>query len=136
METKELKKITVYRTTDMFGSVVKNEGYLIDYGVCKYAQYNNAPFVSFIPKGKKNGVKIIKDYNPYLMVLDGWNKPEPKDMFSEKEIDSNDVTIRQSTYLSFSEKYKTDFDKIAMMFSPSEILLDYRTTANTQIINK
>ena len=50
-----MEKITVYTTSEFFGSVQKYEGTLIDQGRMQYAQYDQAPFVSFIPKKKRTG---------------------------------------------------------------------------------
>lgn len=118
------QKITVYITSEMFGSVVKYEGYLIEHGKRKYAQYDDAPYVKFIPKGKRKVCTIQKSYKPYLLILEGWENPEPEGMYGKREIKDN-VIIRESVYSSFDDRYKEDFNNIINAHK-SKFIADYR----------
>lgn len=125
-----MEKITIYTTSEFMGTVQRYEGTLIDQGRMKYAQYENAPFVSFIPKKKRNGIRIVKGYNPYILILKGWDHPEPEDMFgnSKGEV-RNGVTIKKSKYSSFDDGYKTDFNNVIDRYiadNPTVLLADYR----------
>ena len=115
-------KITVYTTSEFMGTVQRYEGTLIEQG----AQYENAPFVSFIPKGKRNGVRIVK----YILILKGWNHPEPEDMFGNSlGRFSNGVMIKESKYSSFDDGYKIDFNNVIDKYiaeNPALLLADYR----------
>lgn len=131
--------VTIYRSTEMFGSIVKNEGKILDYGTRKYAQYENAAFVEYIPKRKRNGFRFIKGYDPYFLVIKGHGHPDTPSMFGEPFVDANGTTIKQSSYSSFDERYKQDFDKIIDTYLEDKqdlILMDIRNTKNTNIINK
>lgn len=125
---KEKVKITVYTVSEFFGSVQRFEGYLVEHGKKKYAQYDQVPFVIFVPKGKRKAIQILKAYKPYLLILKGWNNPTPEDMFNES-IKKEGVTIKQSKYLSFDDRYKTDFDKIINEHQ-EKFIADYRTNIN------
>ncbi len=128
MENTIKEKITVYTTSEFMGNVQKYEGTLIDQGKMKYAQYDNAPFVSFIPKGKRNGCRIVKGYNPYILILKGWNHPEPDGMYGEAR-QGDGVTIRESRYASFDDGYKIDFNNVIDKYladNPGLLIADYR----------
>ncbi len=122
METKI--EVTIYTTSEFFGSVVKYQGKLISHGTRQYAQYKDAPFVEYIPKGKRNIARIQKSYKPYLLIVKGYNTPDPQGMFAEAKA-NNGVIIKESLYSSFDDRYKTDFDKI-LENSDIETIADYR----------
>ena len=119
-----MTKVTIYTTSEFFGSVVKYEGTLIEHGTKKYAQYEQAPFVTFIPKGKRKALSFVKAYNPYLIICQGWDCPEPGGMFGESHV-KGDVIIKASKYASFDDQYKTDFNEL-LSRSNVDIIADYR----------
>jgi hypothetical protein len=123
--------VTILTRSDFGIGVNKFEGSLIALGTKEFAQYNNAPFVSFVPKRKRKGVRILKTYKPYLVVLDGLHPdlyPE-SGMVVTKEDDT--VKISESKYLCFDERYDSDFDKILdaylTIYKPN-VLMDARST--------
>lgn len=128
---KDQQKVTVYSSGEFLGSINKYEGRLIDCGYKEYAQYKNAPFVTFIPAKKRNPVGIIKGYKPYIVVLKGTGHPEPNEVFTKVISDTGGATMKQSTYSSFDERWKTDFDKILDPYLESHkdaVILDARNT--------
>lgn len=127
----EKQKITVYTTSEFFGSVIKREGYLIEHGRRQYAQYKNAPYVIFTPKRKRSSVQIVKGYKPYILILKGWNNPEPDGMFKEGKT-KNGVTIKESRYSCFDDKFKSDFDNMIDNFK-DKFLADYRDKNYTAV---
>lgn len=133
-----MKKVTIYTTSDFMGSIVKCEGTLISCGIQKYAQFDRCPFVKYVPKGKRNPAGFCKTFQPYLLIIDGWNHPNPDDLFNEGVTNADGVTIKESRYMSFDERYKTDFDlKIRdylLLQQTKLIILDYRHTVGTEII--
>ena len=139
MENKQDYSATIYTTGEFFGSVNKYEGKIIDFGVRPYAQYTEAPFFKYIPKGKRKPRGCIKgDYNPYLVILKGYNHPDPQSMFNDPRY-TEGLVIKESRYTSFDERYKTDFDAVLNKYlelNPGLILMDYRGTQKTKIINK
>ena len=66
--------VTIYASGYL--GVRKHEGRLIEHGTRKYAQYNNAPYVHFIPKRKRRARAITGDYRPYIVVLKGHGHPD------------------------------------------------------------
>jgi len=118
------QKITIYYTSEFFGSVQSIEAHLIEHGKRKYAQYDNAPFVKFIPKGKRKIRMIQKSFKPYLLIVKNWNMPKPDDMYGKTEVKDN-VIIRQSKYSCFDDKYKSDFDIIIDKYK-NDFIADYR----------
>ncbi len=132
----ENKLITIYSTSEFMGNVTKTEAKLIECGIRKYAQYDKAPFVAFIPKGKRKGFQYIKGYQPYLLVIEGHNHPDPDSMF-KAPIVTDTVTVRESKYLSFDDRYKTDFDSNIDAYLEDKkdiVLMDCRHTKNTLIV--
>jgi len=109
MEKVIREKITVYYSTEFMGSIAKVEGYLIEHGRRKYAQYDDAPFVKFTPRKKRKPICILKGYKPYLLILKGWDNVDTQGLYSEGRTEGN-VTIREGRYASFDDRFKTDFD--------------------------
>ena len=130
-------KVTIYVTSEFMGSVIKREGTLIDCGLQKYAQFDRAPFVKYIPKGKRNATGFVKTSFPYLLIIEGWNQPEPADFLTPGITDANGTTIKISRYMSFDERYKTDFDfMILPHLAKSNVILDVRHTVGTELIKE
>jgi hypothetical protein len=127
--------ITIYQTAGFMG-VQKYEGKLVDFGTKKYAQYDNAPFISYIPKGKRKAIGFIKTYQPYIVVIEGHNHLDTLDAFKAPVITPG-LIVKQSKYLSFDERYKTDFDGLLTEYiKDKKIIMDVRHTVNTNLINK
>ena len=106
------EKITVYTISEFFGGVVTHRGYLIEHGRKKYAQYTSVPFVKFTPKGKRKPCTFIKGYEPYILIVAGWDTPESKGMFYNEGKTENGVTIKKAEYLAHDERYRTDFNVV------------------------
>jgi hypothetical protein len=121
----ELLKVTIYYTSEMFGSVCSIEAYLIEHGRWQYAQYSDAPYIIYRQKGKRNKSRLIKAYKPYLIIVDGWNAPKPDGMYEKSET-QNGVTIKTSKYSCFDDNYKIDFDNILLQHPELKIVADYR----------
>jgi len=129
-------QVTIYRSGEMFGSIFKTEGTLIECGLQKYAQYDAAPFVKFIPKGKRTGRGFVQGYKPYVVILKGVNHPEPQGMFKTIR-ETDEVTVRQSIYSSFDDRWKTDFDEVLNAYlekNPDCVIMDVRHTQDTNVI--
>lgn len=132
MKNNEL--FTIY-TSGAFG-VQKIEGKILDFGTKPYAQYKEAVFVHYIPKGKRKPTGFVVGYRPYVVILEGIGHPEPDDAFGPSKDDGVLIT-KQTRYSSFDERYSTEFDqKIEKYLSDKKPLLDIRHTVNTNVINK
>lgn len=129
--------VTIYTAGDMLGSINKYEGKLVKCGLQRYAQYDNAPFVQFIPKGKRKAAGFVKGYKPFVLVLKGVGHPEPDDMFDAPKTSESGLTIRAAKYSAFSGGWETDFNaKIKDYLTPEMILLDVRESAGTKIVSE
>lgn len=120
------RKVTVYYNSEMGMGINRVMGYLVGHGTQKYAQYNNAPYVDFIPKGKRTARRVLKTYRPYLLVLKGWETPAPGDMWRLVS-KTDDATVSQSKYSAFDERWETDFDS-QVEKADCKVIADYRHT--------
>lgn len=119
-----MKKATIYTSSQFMGNIIKIECTIKDFGFRKYAQYDKAAFVRYVPKGKRNEQDFIKGYHPYILILEGHGHPEPESMFVDLG-----GGVSQSKYRSFDEKYKTDFDAAINLILPQKtVLFDVRHT--------
>jgi len=130
MKNENQQKVTIYTSSEFFGSFHKYVGKLIDFGTRKYAQYDNAPFVTFIPSKKRKARQILKSFQPMILILEGIGHPDPETIWggSKKE---NDVTVTQSKYSSFDERWSSDFDSLIDKYiqeSGVNVIADYRHT--------
>jgi len=119
------EKATMYVTSEFFGSVVKMEIYLLEHGKQEYAQYKDATFVKYIIKGKRIKRKYIKGYNPFILLVKGWDTPEPPEWHKEPTY-SNEMVIKESKYLCHDELFVKDFNTWFMDFKNLSIIADYR----------
>lgn len=108
----EKVKVTIYTTSEMMGHVVAREGTLVECGRRKYAQYDSAPFVTYVPKGARKATGFVKGYRPYLLVVKGWNRPQPGELYGKKVHQDAQVTVSASTYKSFDDGWTRDFDAL------------------------
>lgn len=109
-ETVGFGKATIY-TTDGFGCVTKIEvrGGSVEIG--PYAQYREALKVRYVPKGARKTRGFVKDYKPYVVVLEGHGHPTPNGMFDNgKRETTNGVTAVQSQYHAFDSRWVNDWE--------------------------
>lgn len=127
--TKDMQKVTIYVDSDFGMGIRKIEGFLYSHGIKRYAQYHNAPFVNFVQKGKRKLVGIQKTYKPYLLIVDGWNQPEPDGMFKPEPIsEAGFAKVYEGRYSSFDDRWDSDNDaKIAA--AGVKVIADYRHTS-------
>jgi len=121
---KTLQKATIYTNSDWGMGIVKREIYLESHGTKKYAQYDHAPWVRFVIKGKRSLMEITKTYQPYLLIVEGWNAPDMDDPFAPLS-ESNGVMVSQSRHLSHSDEWEKEADA---KLGDVKIIADYRYT--------
>ena len=117
-------KATVYRTSDFMGEVVKMEVKLFKTFKAAYAQYDSIDYYHCIVKNKRTKYEFHTDgYKPFLLIVKGWNRPEPTEDI--KELYSNEnATVSQYKYRSFDERYISDFlASIDGVFSEEDIIV-------------
>ena len=133
MSTQE--KVTIYAGSGMFG-VHKIEGKLIAHGRKKFAQYDNAPFIHFVEKGKRTPKGYCEGYKPFFLILKGHGHPNPDDPFVTNDLDGvPGMVIKKSRYASCDSRYQTDFNALIDPYlnsHPGILLADYRHTSELQ----
>lgn len=77
-----LKKVTIYSMGGL-GQIIATEGHLISYEIKKYAQFDAVPSVKYIKKKCRNKEGFVcAQHNPFLVIVEGWNKVKPADVFT------------------------------------------------------
>lgn len=127
--------ITIYTSTGM--GITKIEGTIISIGRRPYAQYDSAPFVTYVPKGKRKPQGIIATAYPYLVVLRGHGHVEPESAMVRVHEDKQiGIQVSKSKYAMFDDRYKTDFDEVLNEYlvtqffngNPDVVMMDVRHT--------
>lgn len=119
-------KATVFLNGELTTHPSKLEVWLLEHGTTEYAQYNEAPFVRFIGKGKQLESRWIKGYKPFAVIVKGWGHPDNPEWFSEPR-EENGMIIRTTKYLSHDDNFQYDFNE---WFEKQdfEVIADYRWT--------
>lgn len=121
-------KATMYRKSEFMGNIVKHEITLIEVkDHQKWAQYNNAVKVLCRHKKKRLNYEHTFSYDPYVVIVEGWGKPDPKDMFDVVE-QTETLTIKKSSYASFDTRFMTDFDQIVDEGKLGKVIFEARST--------
>ena len=136
------QQVTIYTSTGM--GITKMEGTIISIGRRPYAQYDQAPFVTFVPKGKRKPKRVIATAYPYLVVLKGYGHVEPESPMVEEQSNTPELRIARSRFSMFDDRYKTDFDDIINEYlvtqffngNPDVVLMDVRHTMQVNHIVK
>lgn len=121
-------KATIYTKSEFFGNIVKREVKLHEITEkTTYAQYHNAVKATFTIKRKRSKSSLVTTYQPYVVIVAGWDHPNPADMFDIVE-KTDTMTIKKSSYMSFDDRFATDFDAIVDSGKLGEVILDARHT--------
>ena len=123
------QKVTIYTRSEFIGNIVRIEAKLIEHGRRQYAQYENAPFVKYVPKGKRNPRGLQGSFQPYILILEGWGHPEPASWLG----DADDAGMSSSRYASHDDRWQSDFDAIINphIEGGAVVVADYRYTAGS-----
>ena len=123
----ENEKATLYLSSAIGTEIIRVEGYLIDFKFIDYAQYRNIPQIDFILKGKRKIRRFIKGFQPFFLVLKGWDTPTIPETLYYKITKNEDCIIKESKELSHSDNnYKVFNDFIDPFLKNSVVLFDYR----------
>ena len=122
-----MEKVTLYKTGEFFGNVIKLEITMESLSREDYAQYKEPLTVVGTPKRKRTKYKYRSPgYKPFFIVAKGWNLPEPYSMFGkETKEDMGDgfvMTRSQSRYSSCDDRYVTDF--MSQHYSKLEVIAE------------
>lgn len=121
--------VTIYTSGEFFGSINKYEGKLVECGTKQYAQYDHAPYVFFIPKGKRKARGFVKGYQPWIVIVKGVGHPTPPDMFTAPRMSESGMMVKESRYSSFDDRYKTEFNPVIDQLiaeKPELVIMDIR----------
>lgn len=123
-------KVTIYHKSDLMGNIIKTEARLVEHGTRKYAQYDNAVFVNFVPKRKRKVRGLIATSRPYVLILEGWGHPDPDSLFGPAErSETTGVGFARGRYSAFSGGWVADFEKRINPYLESgkaAVVADYR----------
>ena len=128
--TKDTKqKVTIY-SDGIFG-MRKVEAKLVAHGTRKYAQYDNAPYVHFLPKRARKVRGIQGSYQPYILVLDGWGHPDLNNCKPAQQCGVSGLIAQAGKYSMCDPRWNTDADgKLDAYVAETNtaIVADYRHT--------
>lgn len=120
-------KATIYTTSEFMGNVVKREVRLFATGTKPYAQYPSVPFAEFKKKGgRKLLCATISGFRPFIVIVKGWDQPNPGEMFGKPEVDSNGTGFAQGRFSAFDAGWTADFEAEILSKVTGEVLVDVR----------
>jgi|GEM_PF-2750703 len=113
------RKATIYFKGPL--GISKTEGHLtsVDAG-------GAGGMVNYIPKGGRRERGIMTYYSPFIMVVEGWNKPDPDTAFEEiGEGKTPGVSLSKGKYMSADPRWVSDFmDAIGKRMRPLVLFED------------
>ena len=112
------EKVTIYTTDEFLGGITKIEARLVDCGYRKYAQYDNAPYVEYIPKGKRKARYIVRGYKPTLVVIKGWGHADPASPWDTRV--EGGLVVQHARYLAHDPAWVEEFKQLPLS---GEVLL-------------
>lgn len=117
-----MQKVTIL-TRGGLGNIVAIHAKLIDHGRKPYAQYASAPFVKYVKKNARKPVGFVQTYDPYLVILDGWQDIESQSLWGKSETRANGVTVSSAKFSSFDSGWQKEFEAENTF---TGIIADYR----------
>jgi hypothetical protein len=133
MDTKNLQKVTLYwQSPEWGGAIHKCEAKLVEHGTRRYAQYDAAPYARFIPKRKRKLRELVCfGRDPYLLILDGWDRPEPPSMYGPAKV-SGGCIVQEGRHSMVGGPWKEEMDELLLEHGIGQthdgIVADYRCT--------
>lgn len=121
------QKITLYRRS-MLG-YTKFECTKWGHAVRKYAQYESAVEVRFVPKRKRKPRYFMETSHPSTIILEGHGHPDPDSAWGTPEVTENGTVVRSARHSGFSPEWDNEFNaKIDRYLAESgaKVLLDLR----------
>lgn len=118
-------KVTIYVSGEFFGNIRKVEARLHQVGTRRYAQYEAAPTAIFTPKGARKPRQITQGYAPYMLILRGWDHPDPPSIWDEPKQDGP-VTVQRSKHSACSDGWIKDFESALGEVKPEDVVADFR----------
>lgn len=122
-------RATMYLRSEFLGNIVRVEVSSLEVTRGAYAQYDNAIKATFVKKGCRNRSGLTQTSFPSLVILEGWNHPEPPKAFGAARDAGNGTQVSRSTYSSCDPRWQSDFDALLadhVAKTGAKILGDYR----------
>lgn len=126
-ETASFTNVTLYLAGG-FG-VNRIECRTLSVRVGRYAQYDVATHLTYVPKGKRKEVGTVLANNPWGLVVEGHGHLNPDSPFGSTVDRGDGVSSQCTRYSCFDSRYRTEFDASWMAYvaakSPT-VLRDFR----------
>ncbi len=118
-------KVTIYREA-MFG-IVATRARLVEHGHRPHAGGPAAPYLRFIEKGKRKPVAFTWPDRPWILVVAGWDNPEPADAFAPQPAEAG-TSVESSRFECYSPSYWAEFmARHGAALEKAGIVADFRT---------
>ena len=127
---KTIPKGTIYDLDPFFG-YRRAEGRDISHGTWSVAQFRNAVFVRFTPRGKRKQTSVGSTSHPSIVVLEGWGHPDLGRAVESEEFtaDGRRYPVERPKYIAGSgeweELFSSQLDQYVRQ-TGVRILVDYR----------
>lgn len=106
-------------TQSILGNIIATPIWLIETGRTKYAQFESAPYVTYIKKNKRSARKLtIAERNPFLVIVAGWDTVQSQEAF--KPAVGN---ISEGKFMSCDPAWVAEFERENKL---ENIIADYR----------
>ncbi len=125
-----MDKVTII-TRGGLGNIVVTHAKLVAHGRKPYAQYKSAPFVQFIKKGARRVLGSVFTYDPYLVILEGWQDIKSQELFGTPTIAVNGTQISSAKFSSFDKGWEREFES-GVEFK--NVIADYRGVDTHEIL--
>lgn len=125
-----MNKVTII-TRGGLGNLVVTHAKLVEHGRKPYAQYKSAPFVKYIKKGARTIVGNVFAYDPYLVILEGWQDIKSQEIFGEAKLSSTGALVSQGKFSSCSDGWQKEFEA-ANEFKG--VIADYRGVNSHEVL--
>lgn len=125
-----MQKVTIL-TRGGLGNIVVTHAKLIEHGRRPYAQYKSAPYVHFVKKNGRRVLKAVFAYDPYLVILDGWQDIKSQEIFGKSYVSSTGAIVSEGKFSSCDSGWKEEFESENEF---KNIIADYRGVNSHEII--
>lgn len=124
------KKVTIYFNTSAGFGLGTVEARLYETGTKKYAQYQNAPYAQYKPKGARKMRGMVVTYQPWMVILEGWGLPKFNNWQAPKD-HGDGVTTQKGKFMGCDERWEMAGDIFiadVVGKTGAAVVADYRYT--------
>lgn len=124
------EKVTIL-TRGGLGNIVVTHAKLVEHGRKPYAQYKSAPFVKYVKKGCSKPSGAVFAYDPYLVILAGWQDIQSQEIFGAAKLSSTGAMVSKGKFASCDEGWQKEFETENEF---RDVIADYRGVNSHEII--